>query len=180
MTTDLLRDALHAYPLVSGIGTAATLLLLAAHHLLDRPSAREPHAPPRRVERALWLVTAASVVALAGTALAPLWLGSRMHGGLVLAHVAAGGVAGIALAGVALSGAAANRRWHGRARSFAFHCVLLLGLAALLSALAPMYGWVGAPASEALLDVHRWSGLGLVIAVGAHTALRRPRHADDG
>ena len=208
MSADLLRGALHAYPLVSGIGIVGTLVLLVAHRLLGRPHSGEPRERPNLVASTAWLLTASSVVLLAGTALGPLWLGSRMHGGLVLAHVAAGGVAGIALAGLALIGAAASRPsrpatavrddqggldrgppdsrhatirpWHGFARSFAFHCILLLGLAALLSALAPMYGWVGAPESEVLLDLHRWAGLGLVIAVGAHAALRRRRPGHEG
>jgi hypothetical protein len=96
-----------------------------------------------------------------------------MQGYALLAHTVAGGALAVAIAGYALTGAAAHRRRARPSRSAlqraTFPAVLLFGLLGIGTILASTFPLLGTEALLRVIDLHRFSGLGLVVVMALHS-----------
>jgi hypothetical protein len=171
---DILDDVVRAYPDVAAIGLGATTMVVVVHAAVTRARGRAQDATPRvgPVGRFAWLATLAGVLVLGGTALISVWLDGGMHGWALLAHAAIGGALTAVLAVFALTWARPNRRRtrprFGALTRVSFWLLLLFGVTTAGSMLASTYPLFGTVGLERLLDVHRFAGLGLVVATALH------------
>jgi hypothetical protein len=147
--------------------------------------------PPRgltRWEHVFHTIAGIGLVLLAITGFGPKLLGAELKGWELISHMAAAPLFILGLTGVALQWAA-RCRFAGRSGPFApglnvarrqmFWIVLLLGFASLMTMLVAMLPIYGPADQRALIEVHSYSSLLLLIAMVPHTivslAARRAR-----
>lgn len=183
MVGELLTSLVPAYPTAAAVVLAATALVVGGHAVATRGrDAVHDAAPPvRPVGRLAAQVAFWTVLALAATGLGTVWLAGGMHGLPLVVHVGAGGLFAVALAVVALTWSVPSRRAAAPAfrpgARVAFWLALALGTVTSVSMFASMYPLFGTAWMERLLDVHRWAGLGTVVAVVVHARLAARRRA---
>lgn len=158
--------AYHA-AVVAGIAFAAVMFLAALRRKRVADPARRAAGA---VGRLAWIVTWVCILVLGLTAFGTVLTAGTMGGYPLMLHTAAGGVLCVALGAFALAGSGARRT--GLAR-VTFWAILVLGLGAAVSMLAAMLPWYETATLEVLLDVHRWSGLGLFVVTALHVRLVR-------
>jgi hypothetical protein len=165
------------------------LLLAVAMPLLDylvlRPR-REATGATTAMRKAEWLIQAGFLAALVGMALSgvvPLAFGERMHGWLLMLHMAVAPLFSVCIAALALlwsaqarltrrgGGAATERATEPALEAVMRWLVMAIGLVTILSALLGMMSWFASDRQEVLLNVHRISALLLTVAA-AHQAGR--------
>ena len=181
---------------IMGIGATAAACL--AHWLVAGRKARRftgPRAVRRYTawERLVHLALTVGLLAAAVTAFIPAIQGMELRGYLLLLHVAISPIFAVALVPAALRWAEDCRfRKYDRLRcrggnapagkfeasqKLLFWACLLLGLTTVLSAVLQMFSLFGPEGIGALLEVHRYSALLLLMAVMIHsymTTLAKP------
>jgi formate dehydrogenase subunit gamma len=189
------------FPIVSLVGIAAVVAAAIGHYLLFGPRHPELAKDKRDLrrfsfwERVIHIVTLLSFLTLAVTGFAAVIYLEPLGGWLWIVHLVAAPVFAVGVAAIALRWAEDCRlqsydwewakqfggylgsdkdapagRFNGGQKVF-FWAVLLLGLASILSGLVRMFPIFDANIQEIFLQVHRYSGLFLVMAVIAHIYL---------
>jgi len=164
------------------VGLGATIAIVLLHATVVKSPGEAERTAPRLglLARLSWLGALSCVLVLGATAFGTVLIRGAMHGLPLLLHVLAGGGLTVALALVALTWVRTNHiggavpRFPGLTR-LAFWFVLLLGLIAGGTMLASTFALAGTEGMERLVDVHRWSGLGMFLAAVLHAYLVR-RH----
>ncbi len=161
------------------LGLAVTLVLIALHFAVR--GRRERSAPPvGRFGLMLYLVVLISTLIAAVSAWTPLVQGQAMRGWMLLLHSSAAGLLIASLTSLIFLWAggcriAAEPDDSGRAFSagtkLAFWLAGFAGLAVILSSLLPMTPLFSTHEQERLIQLHRYAGLGLVLALLVHRYL---------
>ena len=159
--------------------TTLGILIAIALPLIDmvlyRP-ARRALANPRlfRIERLIYVVFLAAALLQAVSSFGSIVMGSRMSGWLLNLHMAAAGLFAVTITALGVLWAEqasfapeGSRRFY-LGEKVAFWLMLVSAFATIGSAMLGMMSWFGTDGQIALLRVHRYSGLVLLICVVFH------------
>jgi len=172
------------YGRIALIVLAATAGALVVHLLAGLVRRREADWRPRPFGlfgKLVYGLLLLSVAALAGTSLYDVNVDGVMAGWLLWAHTSAAGLFILTLVLATLMWAESSRfsyrpeaptdppapRFSPLAR-MAFWLVLAAGLVSLATMLAAMFPLAGAEGQAALVVIHRWSGLAVVVGAMVH------------
>lgn len=158
---------------ISIVGIVGMIVLMGAVRMSGGGCAGAACGRRRGLARLAYCTTAASTLALAVSGFgAPAIEGTaRMSGLALLGHMVFAGVFIAGLTGVALTWAETSRFGTGDGAALKkvfFWCVLALGLVATLTVLVSMTPLTGERGQEAIYEIHRWSALGVVMALIGH------------
>jgi hypothetical protein len=171
------------------IGVLIAIALPLIDLALFRPARRSlANARLLRIERLIYLVFLVALLLQALSSFGMLLVGEpRMHGWMLILHMSVAGLFAVTLTALAILWAeqatfgrpeADNRFFTGE--KVAFWLTLVAGLATILSAMLGMMSWFGTPGQLALLNVHRYSALVLLICAifqGYRLLMGRPAAA---
>ena len=150
----------------------ATALLVISHYLwIGRRRSSGGGPVHGRIASVAHLLLVAAIAVLAISSFVPALSGRAMHGWMLLAHTAGGGLFVVTLAALVWILSDRDRpstTWAGMVRKFCFLLVALLGLCVLISTLLAMTPFFGTQGQRALLKFHAWSGLLMVVATIVH------------
>jgi hypothetical protein len=113
-----------------------------------------------------WVVYALFLLALAGMVVSSVLLlavGLRMHGWMLIVHMTLAPLFSICVTALALLWANTPGRFSTGER-VAFWVVVASSFVNIATAMLSMMTWFGSVGQETLLDLHRWSGLLLMVA----------------
>ena len=159
--------------------TTLGILIAIALPLIDmalyRP-ARRALANPRlfRIERLIYVCFLAAALLQAVSSFGPIVAGSRMSGWMLNLHMAVAGLFAVTITALGVLWAEqASFAPEGSTRFYlgekvAFWLMLVAGFMTIGSAMLGMMSWFGTDGQIALLRVHRYSGLLLLICVVFH------------
>ena len=157
---------------LSIIGVLIAIALPLLDLALFRPGRKGfANARLRRVERLILVTFVLAVLIQAISSFGSLLVGQpRMNGWMLILHMSVAGLFAVTLTALALLWA--EQSTFGRAEvenrfftgeKVAFWLTVVAGLATILSAMLGMMSWFGTPGQTALLNVHRYSALLLLI-----------------
>jgi len=159
------------------------LVLAVALPVLDyvvfRPRRRAAAAsvadfpPTRAIERLIYVIFLVALVGMALSGVASLAFGERMHGWMLILHMALAPLFSICVAGVALLWWAQTRG----GEAVVFWLVIVASFVTITSALLGMMSWFGSDAQEVLLNLHRASAIILTAAAGYQAGRLLPQRA---
>ena len=169
------------FPMVLKLALVATVVLLALHLLLSwlgRARSSAPLASWTLWDKLIYLVLLGTVLGLASTAFYPVLAGNALANWLLLAHMSSAGTFVTILPLIALTWAmscrfgrpdssAASERfsWLGK---LSFWLILVGGIVTAGTMFLSMIPILDTDGLHQMLDIHRYSGLLVVVAVIVH------------
>ena len=118
----------------------------------------------RGIERLIYLGFLVTLAALVISSVFMLAIGRHMHGWMLILHMLAAPIWSICIAGLALLWTNDERSPGDRAQRVAFCTIVVASFLNIISAMFAMMTWFGSEGQRVLLNLHRYSALGLLVA----------------